>query len=56
VTAHARDKDQEHALDAGFHGYLTKPIELYDLAICIARVTGKLPSERLNNGIGDGKP
>jgi PAS domain S-box-containing protein len=53
VTAHARDKDQEHALDAGFHGYLTKPIELYDLAICIARVTGKLPSEGLGNGNGD---
>ncbi len=42
VTAHARNEDQQRALDAGFHAFLAKPIELPELATCIAIVTGKL--------------
>lgn len=43
VTAHAREEDRERALRAGFHAYLSKPVELPELAATIARATGKLP-------------
>ncbi|MBR8361106.1 PAS domain-containing protein [Burkholderia vietnamiensis] len=39
VTAHAGLGDERRALDAGFDGYLCKPVDVRDLAHAIARVT-----------------
>jgi CheY-like chemotaxis protein len=36
VTAHARDDEREHALAAGFHMHLTKPIHPAALARAVA--------------------
>lgn len=46
LTAHARDEDRQRALESGFHAYLSKPVELSELAECIAKVTGKLSRSR----------
>jgi signal transduction histidine kinase/DNA-binding response OmpR family regulator len=42
ITAHARDEDRLRALAAGFRLHLPKPIELYELLVSIASLTGRL--------------
>jgi CheY-like chemotaxis protein len=41
VTAHAGLGDERRALDAGFDGYLCKPVDVRDLAHAIARVAAR---------------
>jgi two-component system, cell cycle response regulator DivK len=40
LTASAMDGDREHAMDAGFSGYITKPIRLAALRGEVARLIG----------------
>jgi signal transduction histidine kinase/DNA-binding response OmpR family regulator len=42
ITAYARDEDRLRALAAGFRMHLPKPIELYELLVSIASLTGRL--------------
>jgi signal transduction histidine kinase/DNA-binding response OmpR family regulator len=42
ITAYARDEDRLRALAAGFRLHLPKPIELYELLVSIASLTGRL--------------
>ena len=42
ITAYAGDEDRLRALAAGFRMHLPKPIELYELLVSIASLTGKL--------------
>jgi signal transduction histidine kinase/DNA-binding response OmpR family regulator len=42
ITAYARDEDRLRALAAGFRMHLSKPIELYELLVSIASLTGRL--------------
>ncbi|HEX7295535.1 MAG TPA: PAS domain S-box protein, partial [Pyrinomonadaceae bacterium] len=41
VTAHALAEDRERALAAGFQNHLAKPIQLTELALSIATITGR---------------
>jgi CheY-like chemotaxis protein len=41
LTAHAREQDRTRALDAGFAGYLSKPVDLAELAAEVARLAGR---------------
>lgn len=41
VTAHALAEDRERALAAGFQNHLAKPIQLAELALSIATITGR---------------
>jgi CheY-like chemotaxis protein len=43
VTAFARTEDRDRALQAGFQGYITKPV---DIAILIAAVAGFAPTKK----------
>jgi signal transduction histidine kinase/ActR/RegA family two-component response regulator len=40
ISAYARPKDRQAALDAGFDGYVTKPIDLMRLVLAIRSVEG----------------
>jgi CheY-like chemotaxis protein len=42
ITAYAGDEDRLRALDAGFRMHLPKPVELYELLMSIASLTGRL--------------
>lgn len=42
ITAYAGDEDRLRALAAGFQAHLPKPVELYELVMSIARLTGRL--------------
>jgi len=42
ITAYARDEDRFRALAAGFRMHLPKPIELYELVVSIASLTGRM--------------
>jgi CheY-like chemotaxis protein len=42
ITAYAGGEDRLRALTAGFQMHLPKPVELYDLLVSIASLTGKL--------------
>jgi hypothetical protein len=42
ITAYAGDEDRRRALDAGFQTHMPKPVELYDLVVSIAGLTGRL--------------
>jgi PAS domain S-box-containing protein len=37
ITAYAKEEDRQHALSAGFHIYLAKPVELSELISVVAR-------------------
>lgn len=41
VTAHALAEDRERALAAGFQNHLAKPVQLAELALSIATITGR---------------
>jgi len=41
VTAHALAEDRERALAAGFQNHLAKPVQLDELALSIATITGR---------------
>ena len=41
VTAHALAEDRERALAAGFQNHLAKPVQLTELALSIATITGR---------------
>lgn len=41
VTAHALAEDRERALAAGFQNHLAKPVQLAELAMSIAMITGR---------------
>ncbi|MFT3915714.1 MAG: ATP-binding protein [Anaeromyxobacteraceae bacterium] len=43
LTAYTQAEDREHALAAGFHAWLTKPIEPADLTAAVARLAGRDP-------------
>jgi CheY-like chemotaxis protein len=40
LTAHAMSGDRERALDAGFDGYITKPIEVRSFPLEVERALG----------------
>jgi signal transduction histidine kinase/DNA-binding response OmpR family regulator len=42
ITAHAGDEDRLRALAAGFQMHMPKPVELYELIMSIASLTGRL--------------
>jgi signal transduction histidine kinase/DNA-binding response OmpR family regulator len=42
ITAYAGDEDRRRALAAGFQTHMPKPIELYELVVSIAGLTGRL--------------
>jgi signal transduction histidine kinase/DNA-binding response OmpR family regulator len=42
ITAYAGDEDRLRALDAGFRMHLPKPVELHELLMSIASLTGRL--------------
>lgn len=42
ITAYASDEDRLRAIAAGFRMHLPKPVELYDLLVSIASLTGRL--------------
>jgi signal transduction histidine kinase/response regulator RpfG family c-di-GMP phosphodiesterase len=42
ITAYAGDEDRLRALAAGFQMHLPKPVELYELVVSIASLTGRL--------------
>jgi CheY-like chemotaxis protein len=42
ITAYAGDEDRLRALAAGFRMHLPKPVELYELLMSIAGLTGRL--------------
>ncbi|MBO0857943.1 MAG: response regulator [Chloracidobacterium sp.] len=42
ITAHAGDEDRLRALAAGFQMHMPKPVELYELMMSIASLTGRL--------------
>jgi len=41
LTAYAKDEDRARALSSGFQAYLTKPVEMSELATTIARLAGQ---------------
>jgi PAS domain S-box-containing protein len=41
LTAYARDEDKKHALDAGFHMHVSKPVEPAKLIAVVAKLTGR---------------
>jgi CheY-like chemotaxis protein len=43
ITAYASNEDRLHALAAGFVMHLPKPVELYELVVSIASLTGRTP-------------
>ncbi len=45
LTAYTQAEDREHALAAGFHAWLTKPIEPGDLTAAVARLAGRGPAQ-----------
>jgi PAS domain S-box-containing protein len=45
LTAYAGPADHERALEAGFHAHVTKPIEPADLALLVASLAGRTPTE-----------
>lgn len=40
ITAYARDEDRERALAAGYHRYLSKPVELREFINTVAEIAG----------------
>src|SRR5262245_43711301 len=42
ITSYASDEDRLRALAAGFQMHLPKPVELYELVMSIASLTGRL--------------
>ncbi|MBO0727499.1 MAG: hybrid sensor histidine kinase/response regulator, partial [Blastocatellia bacterium] len=42
ITSHASDEDRLRAIAAGFQMHMAKPVELYELMVSIASLTGKL--------------
>ncbi len=42
ITAYAGDENRLRALAAGFQMHMPKPVELYELVVSIARLTGRL--------------
>jgi CheY-like chemotaxis protein len=42
ITAYAGDEDRLRALTAGFRIHLPKPVELYELVVSIASLTGRM--------------
>jgi len=42
ITAHAGDEDRLRALAAGFQMHMPKPVELYEMVMSIASLTGRL--------------
>jgi PAS domain S-box-containing protein len=45
LTAYAGPTDHQRALDAGFQAHVTKPVEPSDLALLVASLAGRTPSE-----------
>ena len=45
LTAYAGPTDHQRALDAGFQAHVTKPVEPADLALLVASLAGRTPSE-----------
>jgi CheY-like chemotaxis protein len=46
LTAHAMTGDREHALQAGFDGYITKPIDVRDFPDQVQRALGGSQSDQ----------
>jgi CheY-like chemotaxis protein len=40
LTAYVRTEDRDMAIEAGFHGHLTKPVEPVDLLRMVQRLAG----------------
>lgn len=46
LTAFARAEDRRRALLAGFQTHLPKPVELTELLMMVANLTGRLPAAK----------
>jgi CheY-like chemotaxis protein len=46
LTAHAMSGDRERALEAGFDGYITKPIDIHSFPLEVERALAGAPPER----------
>ncbi len=47
LTAHAMAGDAERALEVGFHGYITKPIEILSLIDNLRAILERLPEPKV---------
>ncbi len=54
ITAYAKEEDRQSALAAGFHRYLSKPVELREFISAVAEIKDKRESEK-GHGEGDGE-
>lgn len=53
ITAYAKEEDRQSALAAGFHRYLSKPVELREFISAVAEIKDQRESEReTGNGKG----
>ncbi|HEY5883506.1 MAG TPA: CHASE domain-containing protein [Pyrinomonadaceae bacterium] len=51
ITAYAKEEDRQSALAAGFHRYLSKPVELREFISAVAEVKNKGDAEEEQGGI-----
>jgi PAS domain S-box-containing protein len=41
LTAHARNEERHRTLSAGFHAHMTKPVDMKELVVVVARLCGR---------------